>query len=134
MSTEKRLINFTLNGRAVSAEVAPQWNIVEMLQNSFGLMGARESCGQGLCGCCTVLIDGQAATGCLQLAALVDGKDVQTIEQIFPGEPTIRQEVFVKYKEICETAASATSAGSGANLCATRVGRGCTIVGNVPDG
>ena len=82
MSTEKRTINFTLNGRAVSAEVALQWNMVEMLQNSFGLMGARESCGQGLCGCCTVLIDGQAATGCLQLAALVDGKDVQTIESL----------------------------------------------------
>ena len=97
MSTEKRLINFTLNGRAVSAEVAPQWNIVEMLQNSFGLMGARESCGQGLCGCCTVLIDGQAATGCLQLAALVDGKDVQTIESLeADGELSAEQQAFIE--------------------------------------
>ena len=48
MSTEKRTINFTLNGRAVSAEVALQWNMVEMLQNSFGLMGARESCAGSL--------------------------------------------------------------------------------------
>ena len=95
MSTEKRTINFTLNGRAVLAEVAPQWNMVEMLQNSFGLMGARESCGQGLCGCCTVLIDGQAATGCLQLAALVDGKDVQTIESLeADGKISAEQQAF----------------------------------------
>ena len=97
MSTEKRTINFTLNGRAVSAEVAPQWNMVEMLQNSFGLMGARESCGQGLCGCCTVLIDEQAATGCLQLAALVDGKDVQTIESLeADGKLIAEQQAFIE--------------------------------------
>jgi len=97
MSTEKRTINFTLNGRAVSAEVALQWNMVEMLQNSFGLMGARESCSQGLCGCCTVLIDGQAATGCLQLAALVDGKDVQTIESLeADGKLSAEQQAFIE--------------------------------------
>ena len=97
MSTEKRTINFTLNGRAVSAEVALQWNMVEMLQNSFGPMGARESCGQGLCGCCTVLIDGQAATGCLQLAALVDGKDVQTIESPeADGKLSAEQQAFIE--------------------------------------
>jgi len=45
-----RTINFTLNGRAVSAEVAPHHNLVELLQTQFGLFGARESCGQGLCG------------------------------------------------------------------------------------
>ena len=66
MITEKRTIKFALNGRAVSADVPSHWNLVEMLQNIFGLTGARESCGQGLCGCCTVLIDGKAVTGCLQ--------------------------------------------------------------------
>ena len=80
MSTGKRTIEFTLNGRAVSADVAPHWNMVEMLQGAFGMTGARESCGQGLCGCCTVLIDGEAVTGCLQLATLVDGKSVETVE------------------------------------------------------
>jgi aerobic carbon-monoxide dehydrogenase small subunit len=76
----RREIRFTLNGRAAAAQVAPHETVVEMLQEAFGLYGARESCGQGLCGCCTVLIDGRAVSGCLTLAPLVEGKEVQTIE------------------------------------------------------
>jgi carbon-monoxide dehydrogenase small subunit len=75
-------INFTLNGRAVSAEVAPHHNLVELLQTQFGLFGARESCGQGLCGCCTVLVDGAPVSGCLYLAAFVDGAEVVTVEHL----------------------------------------------------
>ena len=56
-----RVIRFTLNGKSVSARIAPHHNLVEMLQDSFGLFGARESCGQGLCGCCTVLVNGVAS-------------------------------------------------------------------------
>jgi len=48
----------------------------------FGLHGARESCGQGLCGCCTVLVNGSAVSGCLYFAAFVDGSEVVTIEQL----------------------------------------------------
>ena len=76
-----RTIRFTLNGEKVSAEVPTHWNLVELLQNRFALFGARESCGQGLCGCCTVLVDGAAVSGCLYLGALVDGADVRTVEQ-----------------------------------------------------
>ena len=56
-----RAITFTLNGAPVVAEVKPHHNLVEMLQTQFGLTGARESCGQGLCGCCTVIVDGRSA-------------------------------------------------------------------------
>jgi aerobic carbon-monoxide dehydrogenase small subunit len=80
-----RTIRFTLNGRAVSAEIAPHHNLVELLQNQFALPGARESCGQGLCGCCTVLVDGIAVSGCLYLAAFVDGATVETVESLAPG-------------------------------------------------
>ena len=55
-----RTISFTLNGRPVTADVKPHHNLVEMLQTQFALFGARESCGQGLCGCCTVLRRRQA--------------------------------------------------------------------------
>lgn len=79
-SSVSRTIRFTLNGEAVSAEVPPHWNLVELLQQRFGLTGARESCGQGLCGCCTVLVNGAAVSGCLFLAAFVDGADVVTVE------------------------------------------------------
>jgi aerobic carbon-monoxide dehydrogenase small subunit len=75
-----RTINFTLNGRPVTAEVKPHQNIVEMLQTQFALFGARESCGQGLCGCCTVLIDGKPVSGCLTLAIFLDGMELITIE------------------------------------------------------
>ena len=75
-----------LNGEQVSAEVPPHWNLVELLQSSFGLSGARESCGQGLCGCCTVLVDGMAVSGCLYLATFVDGASVSTVEHAAGGD------------------------------------------------
>ena len=77
----RREIRFRLNGEAVSAQVAPHETLVELLQEAFGLYGARESCGQGLCGCCTVLVDGRAVSGCLYLASLVEGTEVSTIER-----------------------------------------------------
>lgn len=85
MTSALRTIRFTLNGEPVIAHVAPHENLVELLQDHFGLFGARESCGQGLCGCCTVLVDGRAVSGCLYLARFVDGADVVTIEQTAPG-------------------------------------------------
>jgi aerobic carbon-monoxide dehydrogenase small subunit len=57
-----------------------------MLQERFALFGARESCGQGLCGCCTVLVNGAAVSGCLYLAVFVDGAEVSTIEQAGNGQ------------------------------------------------
>jgi carbon-monoxide dehydrogenase small subunit len=77
----RREIRFRLNGAAVSAQVAPHESLVEVLQEAFGLYGARESCGQGLCGCCTVLVDGRAVSGCLYLASQIQGCEVQTIEE-----------------------------------------------------
>jgi len=81
----RRTIPFTLNGEPVSAEVAPHQNIVEVLQQQFDLFGARESCAQGLCGCCTVLVNGTAVSGCLHLAAFVDGAEVVTVEHLANG-------------------------------------------------
>jgi aerobic carbon-monoxide dehydrogenase small subunit len=75
-----RTIRFTLNGRPVTAGIAVYETVVEVLQREFALFGARESCGQGLCGCCTVVVNGTAVSGCLYLAAFVDGADVVTIE------------------------------------------------------
>jgi len=92
-----RTIRFKLNGEAVSAEIAPHWNLVELLQNRFALFGARESCGQGLCGCCTLLVNGSAVSGCLYLAAFVDGADVKTVEQSTAGQSLDAvQEAFIE--------------------------------------
>ena len=84
--TTPQTICFKLNGRAVSAHVMPHDTIVELLTNQFDLTGARESCGQGLCGCCTVLVDDKAISGCLSLAWFLDGTEVRTIEGLGSGD------------------------------------------------
>lgn len=95
--TTQRTIEFTLNGRPVSAQVGNHQNLVEVLQGQ-GLFGARESCAQGLCGCCTVIVDGQAVSGCLTLAPLIDGADVRTIEETQPGKDGLDavQQAFIE--------------------------------------
>ena len=93
----RRTIRFTLNGRPVAADIGLNQNITEVLQDSFGLGGSRESCGQGLCGCCTVIMDGKAVTGCLTLAAFADGASVTTVEGLADGETlSAEQEAFIE--------------------------------------
>ncbi|MDF2115617.1 (2Fe-2S)-binding protein [Roseiarcaceae bacterium H3SJ34-1] len=75
------LIRFTLNGQPASARIKSYFTVVDLLQ-SLHLYGARESCGQGLCGCCTVLLDGVAVSGCLTLAQLVGGRSLTTVESL----------------------------------------------------
>ena len=75
----------------------PHDTVVEMLTSQFDLRGARESCGQGLCGCCTVHVDGKAVSGCLSLASFLDGTEVLTIEGLGDGntlDPV--QEAFIE--------------------------------------
>jgi aerobic carbon-monoxide dehydrogenase small subunit len=97
MNPALRTIRFTLNGRTVSAPIAPHHTLVEVLEEQFALLGARESCAQGLCGCCTVLVDGTAVSGCLFLAAFADGKSVSTIESEAKGtQLSPVQEAFIE--------------------------------------
>ena len=81
-----RQIHFILNGRPVVAAVATHETLVDVLRGRFALFGARESCGQGLCGCCTVIVDGRAVSGCLFLAAGADGARIDTIEGLAPDD------------------------------------------------
>lgn len=90
-------VHFTLNGEKVAAEVAPHHTLVELLQQRFDLFGARESCAQGLCGCCTVLVDGRAVSGCLYLAVFADGTEVVTVEHLaVDGKLSPIQEAFLE--------------------------------------
>ena len=98
MSTAPRTIRFTLNGAAAEATVAPHLSLAEVLREEFDLFGARESCGQGLCGCCTVIVDGRAVSGCLYLAAFADGTRVETIESLDQdGNLDPVQEAFIEH-------------------------------------
>ncbi len=95
--TTPRTIRFKLNDRAVSANVMPHESIVEMLTGHFDLTGARESCGQGLCGCCTVHVDEKPVSGCLSLAWFLDGTHVRTIEGLADGDKLDPvQEAFIE--------------------------------------
>lgn len=90
-----RRIRFRLNGRPREAEVASHENLVDLLVR-LDLFGARESCGQGLCGCCTVLVDDIAVSGCLTLAQLVDGREVRTVEGLAEkGKLDFVQQAFI---------------------------------------
>ena len=92
-----RTVRFVLNGEPVVAHIESHHNLVEVLQREFNLMGARESCGQGMCGCCTVLVNGLAVSGCLYLAAFVDGAEVKTVEHLAcDGTLSPVQEAFIE--------------------------------------
>ncbi|HTE13487.1 MAG TPA: (2Fe-2S)-binding protein [Burkholderiales bacterium] len=90
-----RTIQFKLNGEPVTAQIGTHQHLVEVLQER-GLTGARESCAQGLCGCCTVLVNDVAVSGCLYLAAFADGADVRTIEHTPEGKLDAVQEAFIE--------------------------------------
>ncbi|MFT5172542.1 MAG: carbon-monoxide dehydrogenase small subunit [Gammaproteobacteria bacterium] len=97
MPNTQKSIRFDLNGRSVAAQVESHHTVVELLQEQFGLFGARASCEQGLCGCCTVLVDGLAVSGCLYLAAFVDGAQVSTIEGLADGDTlSPEQQAFIE--------------------------------------
>jgi len=85
MSNRMTSISFVLNGEPVSAQIQPHHTALDVLRNIFELNGARESCGQGLCGCCTVIVDGQSVSGCLYLAPALDGTYVETVESLEEG-------------------------------------------------
>ena len=95
--TAPRTIRFTLNGAAVEATVPSHHSLVELLREHFDLFGPRESCAQGLCGCCTVLLDGRAVSSCLTLAAFADGAEVITVEGLGEdGRLDPVQEAFIE--------------------------------------
>jgi aerobic carbon-monoxide dehydrogenase small subunit len=96
MSTQ-RLIEFTLNGDAMQAVVSTKDTLIDLLSDKLDLRGARESCGQGLCGCCTVYVDEKPVSGCLTLAWFADGCSIRTIEGLAQGDKLDPvQEAFIE--------------------------------------
>jgi carbon-monoxide dehydrogenase small subunit len=73
-------MQFTLNGREVDVAAHPMRRLLDVLREDCELTGTKEGCGEGECGACTVLIDGQAVVSCLVPFAQVERRDVRTIE------------------------------------------------------
>ena len=95
---KKVSISFTLNGDAVTAEVPPSWTLLKTLREYFELTGAKEGCGAGECGACTVIVDGEAVNSCLYPVPEVEGKAVTTIEGIAGKDGTLHplQQAFIE--------------------------------------
>jgi carbon-monoxide dehydrogenase small subunit len=78
-------IRFVLNGAFVSAKVGKKISLLNLLREQLGLTGAKEGCGIGRCGSCTVIVDGIAVSSCVLPAWRVDGTEVLTIEGLAKG-------------------------------------------------
>ena len=97
----KHKIRFTINGEVKEMEVQPNKTLLKMLREDLDLIGAKEGCGAGECGACTVLVDNEPVNSCLMLAVEADGKEILTIEGLSDGinlDPI--QESFLKHNAI----------------------------------
>ncbi len=74
------MITLKVNGKEFRLDVQPNELLIDVLQKRLGLYGSRMSCGQGECGACTVLLDGEPTLSCMMLAYQAEGKDILTIE------------------------------------------------------
>ncbi|HEY0181546.1 MAG TPA: (2Fe-2S)-binding protein [Rhodopila sp.] len=84
MSTQPR--SFTINGLTRSVAVADQQTLADMLRDQLGLTGCKVGCDQGMCGACTVLVDGVPIAACSCFAFMVEGAAITTIEGVAPRD------------------------------------------------
>jgi carbon-monoxide dehydrogenase small subunit len=90
-------IRLTVNGESVAETVEPRMTLVDFLRETLGLTGSHVGCEHGLCGACTVRLDGEIVRGCLTLAAQCDGATVETIEGVSDaGDIADLQDAFRK--------------------------------------
>jgi carbon-monoxide dehydrogenase small subunit len=82
----KRDVTVEINGSRHELAVEPHWTLLRVLRDELGMMGTREGCGEGACGTCTVLVDGELARACLVLAVRLHGQAVLTIEGMSGSE------------------------------------------------
>jgi carbon-monoxide dehydrogenase small subunit len=89
-------ISLEVNGERVSARVEARRHLIDFLRLDLGLMGSHTGCEHGVCGACTVRVDGKIVRGCLVLAASLDGAKVETIEGVSEtGEIRDLQDAFI---------------------------------------
>jgi 2-furoyl-CoA dehydrogenase 2Fe-2S iron sulfur subunit len=86
---ERVRIGLTLNGRNVSGEAEPRLLLSDFLRQVLGATGTHVGCEHGVCGCCTVLIDGAAVRSCLTLAVQAEGAAVTTVESLADADGTL---------------------------------------------
>ena len=95
----KHAITFTLNGENVTGHAEPRMLLTDFLRQQLGVTGSHVGCEHGVCGACTLRIDGKAQRGCLTLAVQVDGRRVDTVESLAgrEAELTDLQQAFRRH-------------------------------------
>src|ERR671926_268139 len=90
-------ITLTINGTEAALQVDPRERLLDTVRYQLDLTGAKEGCGTGDCGACTMLLDGQPVTTCLVLAITAADKEIVTVEGLArPGELSALQQAFVE--------------------------------------
>jgi carbon-monoxide dehydrogenase small subunit len=92
-------VTLHVNGTAHRLDVEPRWLLSDVLRHQLGLTGTHVGCEHGVCGCCTVLVDGEPARSCLMLAATADGALIRTVEGLAAPDGTLHplQEAFRRH-------------------------------------
>jgi carbon-monoxide dehydrogenase small subunit len=96
MNELKRTVTLTVNGKRYEKEVEVRVTLADFIRHYLGLTGTHLGCEHGVCGACTILLDGRSARSCLMLAVQADGHDILTVEGIAPNDNELHplQEAF----------------------------------------
>ena len=92
-------VDFSLNGRPCRVEVPPHWTVIDLLRDRLDLTGTKGGCGEGVCGTCTILLDGAPVNACLLLGVQVHGHAVMTVRGLCgPGGLHPLQRAFLEHE------------------------------------
>ncbi len=94
----RSIVRFTLNGRSVEAEAEPRMLVTDFLRQELGMVGTHVGCEHGVCGACTILVDGKSMRGCLMFAVQLEGCAVETVEGL-SGEDDQLNELQLAFKK-----------------------------------
>ena len=101
MANSTHTIKVNVNGQTVSADISSELRLLDFLRYELDLTGAKEVCGEGECGACTIVLDGKTVNSCLILAVEVDGAEITTIEGLSKnGTLNEMQKAFVDHHSV----------------------------------
>ena len=96
--TDKQLFVLTVNGEEHELLVEPRWTLLDVLRHHVGLTGTHVGCEHGVCGACTILVDGEPVRACLMYAVQAEGCAIRTVEDLgTPEEPNDLQQAFSEH-------------------------------------
>ena len=94
----KTPLHFTLNGRAFDLEVEPRRTLIDVIRDDCGFTGTHAGCEHGVCGACTIIVNGETVRSCLMFGFQAEGATIRTVESLSQGGPLRPlQEVFVEH-------------------------------------